>query len=77
MILIPDVNKIMVFNRGTSIGLKGLIPIGGQVLPISMDGEILLCRKAQKNDTKNKISEIINKIIPILILLTTFVVWWP
>jgi len=43
---------------------KTLIPIGGQILPIKIDGEILLWKKAQKNAKKNIISEIINKSIP-------------
>jgi hypothetical protein len=34
----PEVNKIIVFNNGTSHGLKGCIACGGQIEPISTDG---------------------------------------
>jgi hypothetical protein len=51
--------------------LKGEIPVGGQDCPNSTVGEILLCRKAQKNEIKKKTSERINKIIPIFNPLTT------
>ena len=60
----PDDNKIKVFNRGILKGLNGLMPIGGQNSPISMFGERLLWKNAQKNEKKNNTSEIINKIIP-------------
>jgi len=53
-----------VFKRGTWKGLKIRIPIGGQVLPSSIEGDRLLWKKAQKNLIKKKISETINKIIP-------------
>jgi hypothetical protein len=53
-----------VFSKGTWKGLKIRTPIGGQVLPNSIVGERLLWKKAQKNLTKKKISETINKIIP-------------
>lgn len=61
----PEDNKRIVFKSGILIGLKGRIPTGGQDCPNSTVGEILLCKKAQKKDTKNKISDKINKIIPI------------
>lgn len=44
---------------------------GGQVIPISMVGANLEWKKAQKNETKNKISEAINKIIPRRMLVST------
>lgn len=34
----PLLNKIAVFNSGTSNALIGVIPIGGQILPISTVG---------------------------------------
>jgi hypothetical protein len=40
--VIPDVNKIAVFNNGTWKGLKTKIPTGGQKLPISILGDKLL-----------------------------------
>lgn len=60
----PEANKIAVFNKGTWNGLNGIIPIGGQEAPNSIAGDNLLWKKAQKKETKKKISETINKIIP-------------
>jgi len=37
----PELTKIIVFNRGTFIGLNALIWWGGQFSPISMLGEML------------------------------------
>jgi len=53
-----------VFTRGISKGLKASIPFGGQMFPISIVGDILAAKKAQKNAKKNIISETINNIIP-------------
>jgi len=53
-----------VFNKGTSIGSKTLIPFGGQIEPISMTGASAAAKKAQKNAKKNITSETINKIMP-------------
>jgi hypothetical protein len=55
----------MVFNNGTFMGLNEWILLGGQFNPISMLGEILEWKYAQKNDRKKNTSEVINKIIPI------------
>ncbi len=60
----PDARRMAVFSRGIWKGLKGLIPTGGHALPISTAGARLLWKKAQKKETKNKTSEVINKIIP-------------
>jgi hypothetical protein len=46
------------------MGLNGWIPVGGQVDPISIVGESLLLKNAQNNDSKKRISEMINRIIP-------------
>jgi hypothetical protein len=53
-----------VFNKGTSIGLKTSIPLGGQMDPISITGARAAAKKAQKKAKKNIISETINNIIP-------------
>jgi hypothetical protein len=55
-----EVNRIIVFNKGISRGLKKLIFFGGQFNPNSIDGANELCRKFQKNEIKRNISEIIN-----------------
>jgi len=60
----PEASKIAVFRKGTCMGLNGWIPVGGQVDPSSIVGVSLVWKNAQKNDTKNRISETINKIIP-------------
>ena len=53
----------MLHQVGTCIGLNGWIPVGSQVDPSSIVGDNLACKNAQKNDTKNNISDTINKII--------------
>ena len=60
----PEDNNTKVLSNGTSKGLNAIIPIGGQTLPTSTAGEILLWKKAQKKDRKKKTSETINKTIP-------------
>lgn len=39
VIEIPEEIRIIVFIRGISYGLNGIIPSGGQCCPISIDGE--------------------------------------
>jgi hypothetical protein len=46
-----------VFSRGTCMGLNGWIPVGGHVDPSSIIGDSLVWKNAQKNETKNRISE--------------------
>jgi len=60
-----------------SHGLNVIIPFGGQDEPISIDGETLLWKNAQKNAKKNKTSDTINKIIPNRKPCWTTPVWWP
>jgi hypothetical protein len=48
----PEVNKITVFNKGTSQGLKISIPSGGQTPPIPISGAILEWKNAQKKSEK-------------------------
>lgn len=60
----PEDKRIAVLRRGIWNGLNGWTLIGGQRVPISMAGERLLWKNAQKNERKKKISEMINKIIP-------------
>ena len=52
------------FNKGTWNGLNTLIPKGGHTAPTSTLGDNLLWKKAQKNLTKKKTSEIIKRAIP-------------
>ena len=60
----PDDNKIIVLRSGIWIGLKGITPKGGHLIPISTEGANLEWKKAQKKDKKKNTSEVINKIIP-------------
>lgn len=60
----PDLKRIMVFKRGTWLGLKGEIPMGGHCDPSSGAGLSLMWKNAQKNDKKKNTSEIINRIMP-------------
>jgi hypothetical protein len=53
-----------VFSNGIWIGLNGLIPFGGQSIPISTAGASLLWKNLQKNDRKKNTSEVIKRIIP-------------
>lgn len=77
VIEIPDDKSTIVLSIGIFIGLKDTIPIGGHCMPISTAGDKLLWKNAQKNDEKNRTSDIINKIIPHFILFTTFFVCIP
>ena len=65
MTVAPDERSNPVFSSGTPKGSRAWIPIGGQTHPRL--GEIVhdLCNNAHKNERKNKISETINRIIPI------------
>lgn len=60
----PEDKRIIVFRRGTWIALKGLIPEGGHNNPISIVGERLLWKNAQKKEKKNRTSEVIKRIMP-------------
>lgn len=74
---IPEERRIIVFNRGTFIGLKASILSGGQFCPMSIHGLILEWKYAQKKDTKNSTSDVINKIIPILSPSIILLKWDP
>lgn len=73
----PELRRIIVFKRGTWNGLNGNTPLGGHIKPISIEGARLLWKNAQKNEKKNNISDIINKIIPQRKPLATIEVWSP
>jgi len=45
---------MIVFIKGISKGLKGLIPIGGHSWPISIEGANEEWKYAQKNEMKKK-----------------------
>ena len=75
--LTPEERRIIVLSSGTENGLKGWIPAGGHCEPISTFGDNLLWKKAQKNEEKNIISEIINRTIPQRIPVSTIFVWSP
>lgn len=64
MIVKPERRRRDVFNSGTAKGLRGSIPIGGQVQPVSGVGARALWKKAQKNARKNIASDRIKIIIP-------------
>jgi len=62
----PLERRIAVFNKGTSKAFKGVIPTGGQTLPISTVGTKALWKKPQKKEIKNITSVKMNNNIPIL-----------
>jgi len=71
----PDLIRIIVFRRGTFMGLNVFTRDGGHSCPISIDGLILEWKYAQKNPKKNNTSDTMNRIIPALSpLVTRF--WW-
>ena len=67
----------MVFSNGILIGLNELIACGGHICPSSVVGEILLWKKAQKNEIKKNTSEVMNKIIPVFSPFITMKEWSP
>jgi hypothetical protein len=66
-----------VFNKGTWNGLNTKIPKGGQLFPISILGDKLLWKNAQKKLRKKNTSETMNKIIPHRSPLVTKIVCSP
>lgn len=66
-----------VFSRGTSMGLRGIIPVGGHCPPNSGVGARLEWKNAQKNPRKKNASDVINRIIPYRRPFCTVGVWWP
>jgi hypothetical protein len=64
VIYAPEVTKTRVFSNGICHGFIAIIPLGGQMAPISVAGFKLEWKKAQKNAKNNIASEVINKIIP-------------
>jgi len=75
--LTPEDRRTIVFNKGTWKGLKAKIPKGGQRAPTSTVGVSLLWKKAQKKETKKKISETINRAIPHRSPSSVIEVWSP
>lgn len=73
----PELRSIAVFNKGTEKGFKAFIPIGGHITPISIEGDKLLWKKAQKKLKKNNTSETINNKKPSFKPATAVLVWWP
>lgn len=74
---IPEVIKIIVFNKGILNGSKISIPLGGQFNPNSKLGDNLEWKNPQKKEIKKKTSEVINKIIPHFNPSVTWLVWNP
>lgn len=60
----PDEIRIIVFNKGTLIGLKLTTDTGGHVCPSSILGLKEKWKNLQKKEEKNIISDVMNKIIP-------------
>ena len=73
----PELNKIAVLSKGTEKGFKACIPRGGHWIPISIAGDKLLWKKAQKKEKNNNISETIKRINPIFKPCKVLLVWKP
>ena len=72
-----NVIKINVINKGTSHGLNVSIPKGGHTPPISIAGDKLEWKNAQKKAKKNITSDTIKRTIPIRNPYSTDFVWFP
>lgn len=75
--VIPEESKISVLSKGIWKGFIAIIPIGGQILPISIFGERLLWKNIQKKETKKSTSEEIKSNIPIRSPSITLILWYP
>jgi len=73
----PEERSSNVFSNGILMGLNGIIIWGGHTCPNSKLGEILLWKKAQKKEAKNKTSETINNNIPACNPTVTCKLWLP
>ena len=73
----PELSKTAVFKRGTPNGFNAWTPLGGHITPISIEGDKLLWKKAQKKEKKNKISDTMKRINPIFKPFTVATVWKP
>ncbi|CAG8655342.1 10220_t:CDS:2 [Acaulospora colombiana] len=62
----PEESKRMVLSKGSSHGLIGSIPAGGQAQPSSTVGANAESKKAQNIEKKKQTSETINRMIPIV-----------
>lgn len=75
--LIPEVNKIRVFNRGTEKGSMASKPCGGQEFPDSGVGEKENVKNPQKKERKKRTSDEMNHPIDHFILFSTSLVCLP
>ena len=73
----PDDKRIIVLRRGIEKGLIGSTNIGGQEVPVSIDGARALWKKAQKNAKKNITSDEINNNMLIFKWEIIEEEWWP
>ena len=73
----PEDNNNKVFNNGIEKGSNGVIPIGGQLPPISIVGAKLEWKNAQNTLKKAKTSVSKKKANPIIKPLLTSFVWHP
>ena len=77
-IAIQEHNNTNVFTKGSIKGSnvsRPLIPMGGQIAPIAIEGDKLPWKKAQKNGKNNIASEIKNNNIPYFNASCTRTVW--
>ena len=73
----PLDNNKKVFSNGIAKGSNAEIPWGGQLEPISIAGDKLEWKKAQKTLKNAKTSLMINRIKPIINPFYTSKVWQP
>lgn len=73
----PEDNKRIVLSKGKPQGLIATNPKGGQEVPNSIAGLRLMCKNAQKIETKNMISVSTNNRKPTVRPRLTTWVWQP
>jgi len=74
VIVTPDDNNMIVFSNGKLHGSNVIIFLGGHIEPISIAEFKLQCKKPQKKELKNIISDKINNINAKRIPFCTFIV---
>jgi hypothetical protein len=64
VIVTPELSNKSVLTNGRPQISIGWIPLGGQTVPIAIEGDKLKWKNPQKNAKKNITSETINNAIP-------------
>lgn len=74
---IPLHKRITVFKRGTSYHKRGTTPVGGHLIPTSIEGANLKWKNPQKKEKNNITSLTMKRNIPIFNPFITIIEWSP